>query len=173
MRLRQARSDIRDAERDEFPVAIDGNAAAQFIGSRQHAEIGERHECDGGACRQRQPFIGRKRRTCCRKLALPALRCAAGNRTRTLRLMEDLHASRQALQKERVAGNNAQRQGTTSKETRMRLSILINCSDPTVSHDYAVLWLDIVEQAWSRQLCNGIDSAIPAAICCAFDFAGI
>jgi hypothetical protein len=55
----------------------------------------------------------------------------------------------------------------------MRLSILINCSDPTVSHDYAVLWLDIVEQAWSRQLCNGIDSAIPAAICCAFDFAGI
>jgi hypothetical protein len=87
----------------------------------------------------------------------------------TLRLMEDLHA----LQKERVAGNNAQRQGTTSKENRMRLSIPINCSDPTVSHDYAVLWLDIVEQAWSRQLCNGIDSAIPAAICCAFDFAGI
>jgi hypothetical protein len=39
----------------------------------------------------------------------------------------------------------------------MRLSILINCSDPTVSHDYAVLWLDIVEQAWSRQLCNGIE----------------
>src|SRR5258706_16127868 len=32
----------------------------------------------------------------------------------TLRLMEDLHA----LQKERVAGNNAQRQGTTSKENR-------------------------------------------------------
>jgi len=82
MRLRQARSDIHDAERYEFSVAIDGNAAAQFVGSRQHAEIGERHECDGGACRQRQPFIGRKRRTCCRKLALPALRCAAGNRTR-------------------------------------------------------------------------------------------
>jgi hypothetical protein len=59
----------------------------------------------------------------------------AGNRTRTLRLMEDLQASRQALQKERVAGNNAQRQGTTSKENRMCLSILINCSDPTVSHD--------------------------------------
>lgn len=39
----------------------------------------------------------------------------------------------------------------------MRLSILINCSDPTVSHDYAVLWLDIVELAWSRQLCNGIE----------------
>src|SRR5579864_6831633 len=48
-------------------------------------------------------------------------------------------------------GKHPQRQGTTSKENRMRLSILINCSGPTVSHEYAVLWLDIVEQAWSRQ----------------------
>jgi hypothetical protein len=39
----------------------------------------------------------------------------------------------------------------------MRLSILINTSDPTVSHDYAVLWLEIAAQVWSRQLCKGID----------------
>jgi hypothetical protein len=39
----------------------------------------------------------------------------------------------------------------------MRLTILINCSDPTVSHDYAVLWLDTEENRWSREAHEGID----------------
>lgn len=39
----------------------------------------------------------------------------------------------------------------------MRLTILINGSDPTVSHDYAVLWLDTEEHRWSREAHQGID----------------
>jgi hypothetical protein len=39
----------------------------------------------------------------------------------------------------------------------MRLTILINGSDPTVSHDYAVLWLDTDEHRWSREAHQGID----------------
>jgi hypothetical protein len=39
----------------------------------------------------------------------------------------------------------------------MRLTILINGSDPTVNHDYAVVWLDIDEQRWSREAHEGID----------------
>ncbi|RDU94695.1 DUF3564 family protein [Trinickia dinghuensis] len=39
----------------------------------------------------------------------------------------------------------------------MRLTILINGSDPTVNHDYAVLWLDTDEHVWSRESHDGID----------------
>jgi hypothetical protein len=39
----------------------------------------------------------------------------------------------------------------------MRLTILINGSDPTVNHDYAVLWLDTDEHRWSREAHQGID----------------
>ena len=39
----------------------------------------------------------------------------------------------------------------------MRLTILINGPDPTVNHDYAVLWLDTGEQLWSREAHAGID----------------
>lgn len=39
----------------------------------------------------------------------------------------------------------------------MRLTILINGSDPTVNHDYAVLWLDTEERVWSRESHDGID----------------
>ena len=39
----------------------------------------------------------------------------------------------------------------------MRLTILINGSDPTVSHDYAVLWLDTDQRRWSREAHQGID----------------
>jgi hypothetical protein len=39
----------------------------------------------------------------------------------------------------------------------MRLTILINGSDPTVNHDYAVLWLDTEERRWSREAHDGID----------------
>jgi hypothetical protein len=39
----------------------------------------------------------------------------------------------------------------------MRLTILINGSDPTVNHDYAVLWLDTDEHRWSRESHQGID----------------
>ncbi|SEI64425.1 DUF3564 domain-containing protein [Paraburkholderia diazotrophica] len=39
----------------------------------------------------------------------------------------------------------------------MRLTILINGSDPTVNHDYAVLWLDTDERRWSREAHDGID----------------
>ncbi|MFP3646396.1 DUF3564 family protein [Paraburkholderia sp. SIMBA_054] len=39
----------------------------------------------------------------------------------------------------------------------MRLTILINGPDPTVNHDYAVLWLDTGEQRWSREAHAGID----------------
>lgn len=38
----------------------------------------------------------------------------------------------------------------------MRLTILINGPDPTVNHDYAVLWLDTDEQRWSREAHTGI-----------------
>jgi hypothetical protein len=39
----------------------------------------------------------------------------------------------------------------------MRLTILINGPDPTVNHDYAVLWLDIDQQRWSRESHDGVD----------------
>lgn len=39
----------------------------------------------------------------------------------------------------------------------MRLTILINGSDPTESHEYAVLWLDMEEGRWSREAHQGID----------------
>lgn len=39
----------------------------------------------------------------------------------------------------------------------MRLTILINGPDPTVNHDYAVLWLDTDQQRWSRESHAGID----------------
>jgi hypothetical protein len=38
----------------------------------------------------------------------------------------------------------------------MRLTILISGSDPTVNHDYAVLWLDMGEQLWSREAHLGL-----------------
>lgn len=38
----------------------------------------------------------------------------------------------------------------------MRVSILVNSADPTACHDYAVLWLDPVQHAWTRQTCVGI-----------------
>lgn len=39
----------------------------------------------------------------------------------------------------------------------MRLSILINTSDPTVSHDYAVLWLDTLSHAWTSHDRRGME----------------
>jgi hypothetical protein len=39
----------------------------------------------------------------------------------------------------------------------MRLSILTNTSDPTVNHDYAVLWLDTISHAWSSQDRRGVE----------------
>ncbi|MBP0595442.1 DUF3564 family protein [Paraburkholderia sp. LEh10] len=39
----------------------------------------------------------------------------------------------------------------------MRLSILINTSDPTVNHDYAVLWLDTLSHAWTSQDRRGVE----------------
>jgi Protein of unknown function (DUF3564) len=39
----------------------------------------------------------------------------------------------------------------------MRLSILINTSDPTVNHDYAVLWLDTLSHAWTSQDRRGFE----------------
>jgi hypothetical protein len=39
----------------------------------------------------------------------------------------------------------------------MRLTILINGSDPTVNHDYAVLWLDTDQRRWSRESHDGIN----------------
>ena len=38
----------------------------------------------------------------------------------------------------------------------MRLTILINGSDPTVNHDYAVLWLDTEQHRWSREAHEGV-----------------
>jgi hypothetical protein len=43
------------------------------------------------------------------------------------------------------------------EQLSMRLTILVNGSDPTVNHDYAVLWLDTEERVWSRESHNGID----------------
>jgi hypothetical protein len=45
----------------------------------------------------------------------------------------------------------------SSDATAMRLTILINGSDPTVNHDYAVLWLDTDQQRWSREAHAGVD----------------
>jgi hypothetical protein len=39
----------------------------------------------------------------------------------------------------------------------MRLTILINGPDPTVNHDYAVLWIDTEEHRWSREARSGVD----------------
>jgi hypothetical protein len=49
----------------------------------------------------------------------------------------------------------------------MRLTILINGSDPTVNHDYAVLWLDTEQHRWSRESHQGITQ-----ISGGFDFLG-
>jgi hypothetical protein len=38
----------------------------------------------------------------------------------------------------------------------MRVSILIHCADPTVSHDYAVVWLDTENLVWSVHAHQGI-----------------
>jgi hypothetical protein len=48
----------------------------------------------------------------------------------------------------------------------MRLTILINGSDPTVNHDYAVLWLDMDERVWSRESHDGIDLPPWGEMCC-------
>jgi hypothetical protein len=39
----------------------------------------------------------------------------------------------------------------------MRLSILINTSDPTVNHDYALLWLDTLSHAWTSHDRRGVE----------------
>lgn len=39
----------------------------------------------------------------------------------------------------------------------MRLTILINGSDPSENHDYAVLWLDMEDLRWSREAHSGVD----------------
>ena len=39
----------------------------------------------------------------------------------------------------------------------MRLTTLINGPDPTVNHDYALLWLDTAQQRWSREAHAGIE----------------
>lgn len=39
----------------------------------------------------------------------------------------------------------------------MRLTILINGSDPSDNHDYALLWLDLDELRWSREAHSGVD----------------
>jgi hypothetical protein len=39
----------------------------------------------------------------------------------------------------------------------MRLTVLVNGSDPLAREDYAVLWLDIDERVWSRESHSGID----------------
>jgi Protein of unknown function (DUF3564) len=58
---------------------------------------------------------------------------------------------------ERIAAHA--RRGKTFCQERfsMRLTILINGPDPTVNHDYAVLWLDTKEHVWSRESHDGID----------------
>ncbi|WP_213302216.1 DUF3564 family protein [Paraburkholderia sacchari] len=38
----------------------------------------------------------------------------------------------------------------------MRLTILINGSDPTVNHDFAVVWLDMEQKRWSRESHQGV-----------------
>lgn len=39
----------------------------------------------------------------------------------------------------------------------MRLSLLVNCADPTFCHDYTVVWLDTGQRVWVRQAGAGID----------------
>lgn len=39
----------------------------------------------------------------------------------------------------------------------MRLSILINTSDPTGGHDYAVLWLDTAARGWTSSERHGVE----------------
>src|SRR5258707_12962098 len=39
----------------------------------------------------------------------------------------------------------------------MRLSVVINTSDPTVSHDYAVLWLDTTGHGWASSERRGVE----------------
>ena len=39
----------------------------------------------------------------------------------------------------------------------MRLSILINTSDPTVSHEYAMLWLDTTDHHWTSGERRGVE----------------
>jgi hypothetical protein len=39
----------------------------------------------------------------------------------------------------------------------MRLTILINGSDPSVHHDFALVWIDLDQQRWSRESHAGVD----------------
>jgi hypothetical protein len=39
----------------------------------------------------------------------------------------------------------------------MRLTILINGSDPSVNHDFALVWIDLDQQRWSRESHEGVD----------------
>jgi hypothetical protein len=39
----------------------------------------------------------------------------------------------------------------------MRLTILINGPDPTVNHDFALVWLDMEQKRWSRESHEGVD----------------
>jgi len=42
-------------------------------------------------------------------------------------------------------------------EIEMRLTVLINGPDPPANHKYAVLWLDTVQQRWSRESHTAFD----------------
>jgi hypothetical protein len=39
----------------------------------------------------------------------------------------------------------------------MRLTILINGSDPTVNHDFALVWIDLDQKRWSRESHDGVN----------------
>jgi hypothetical protein len=39
----------------------------------------------------------------------------------------------------------------------MRLTILINGSDPAVNHEFALVWIDLDQQRWSRESHEGVD----------------
>ena len=48
----------------------------------------------------------------------------------------------------------------------MRLSILINTSDPTVNHDYALLWLDTLSHAWTSHDRRGVLRVLSRSTAC-------
>ncbi|MEM5450693.1 MULTISPECIES: DUF3564 family protein [Paraburkholderia] len=39
----------------------------------------------------------------------------------------------------------------------MRLTILINGSDPAVNHEFALVWIDLDQKRWSRESHEGVD----------------
>ncbi|MCP3727522.1 DUF3564 domain-containing protein [Paraburkholderia sp. CNPSo 3272] len=39
----------------------------------------------------------------------------------------------------------------------MRLTILINGPDPSINHDFALVWLDTEEHRWSRESHEGVE----------------